>query len=148
MCAERSPRSAFDTIPQVTSCLCFQLVHVFTERVLSNGWCNGKKKSTCQWRRCWRCGFNPWCRKWSPTPVFFPAKSPGQRSLAGYRPWGCKESDRTEHTHTHQATAVLQILLDSEAAGGIRLRFCPQKSSSSLRRGGRKPTWVLCRVPL
>ena len=23
-------------------------------------------------------------------PVFLPRKSPGQRSLAGYSPWGCK----------------------------------------------------------
>ena len=23
---------------------------------------------------------------------------PGQKSLVGYRPWGCKELDRTEHT--------------------------------------------------
>ena len=27
-----------------------------------------------------------------------------QRSLAGYSPWGCKESDMTEHTHTHTHT--------------------------------------------
>ena len=24
----------------------------------------------------------------------------GQRSLAGYSPWGCKELNTTEHTHT------------------------------------------------
>ena len=30
------------------------------------------------------------------TPVFFPGKSHGQRSLGGYSPWGCKESDMTE----------------------------------------------------
>ena len=34
------------------------------------------------------------------TPVFLPGKSHGQGSLAGYRPWGHKESDATEHTHT------------------------------------------------
>ena len=28
-----------------------------------------------------------------PTPVFLPGKSPGQKSLAGYSPWGRKESD-------------------------------------------------------
>ena len=27
---------------------------------------------------------------------FLPRKSYGQRSLAGYSPWGCKESDMTE----------------------------------------------------
>ena len=26
--------------------------------------------------------------KWQPTPVFLPGKFHGQRSLAGYRPWG------------------------------------------------------------
>ena len=29
-------------------------------------------------------------RKWQPTPVFLPRKSRGQRSLAGYSPWGCE----------------------------------------------------------
>ena len=28
-------------------------------------------------------------------------KSYGKRSLTSYSPWGCKESDTTEHTHTH-----------------------------------------------
>ena len=38
----------------------------------------------------------PWRRKWQPTPVFLPGKSQGQKSLAGYSPWGRKESDTTE----------------------------------------------------
>ena len=33
---------------------------------------------------------------WLPTPVFFPGEFHGQRSLAGYSPWGTKESDVTE----------------------------------------------------
>ena len=37
----------------------------------------------------------PWRRKWQPTAVFLPGKSHGQRSLVGYSPWGCKESDMT-----------------------------------------------------
>ena len=46
--------------------------------------------------QCRRCGLDPWVRKvpwrrkWQPTPVFLPGKSHGQRSLAGYRSWGCK----------------------------------------------------------
>ena len=28
--------------------------------------------------------------KWQPTPVFLHGKFHGQRSLAGYYPWGCK----------------------------------------------------------
>ena len=30
------------------------------------------------------------------TPVFWPGEFHGQRSLLGYIPWGCKESDVTE----------------------------------------------------
>ena len=32
----------------------------------------------------------PWRRKWHTTPVFLPGELYGQRSLAGYSPWGCK----------------------------------------------------------
>ena len=39
----------------------------------------------------------PWKRKWQSTPVFLPGNSHGRRSLAGYSPWGHKESDTTEH---------------------------------------------------
>jgi len=31
-----------------------------------------------------------------PTPVFLPGESHGKRSLVGYSPWGCKESETTE----------------------------------------------------
>ena len=41
-----------------------------------------------------------WRRKWLPTSVLFPEELHGQRSLAGYSPWVCKESDMTEQlTH-------------------------------------------------
>ena len=40
-------------------------------------------------------------RQWHPTPVLLPGKSLGRRSLVGYSPWGCKESDRTEPLHFH-----------------------------------------------
>ena len=44
-------------------------------------------------------GFNPWIgkipwrKKWQPAPVFLPGESHGQRSMAGYSPWG----DRVRH---------------------------------------------------
>ena len=50
--------------------------------------------------------FNPWVRKISwrrnrqPTPVFLPAESHAQRSLAGYSPEGRKESDMTKYGST------------------------------------------------
>jgi len=30
----------------------------------------------------------PWRRAWQPTPIFLPGEFHGQRSLAGYSPWG------------------------------------------------------------
>ena len=62
-------------------------------------------KSVCL--QCGRPGFDPWVRKipwrrkWQPTLVFLPGKPHGQRSLVGYSPWGCKESDTTERLHFH-----------------------------------------------
>ena len=52
--------------------------------------------------QCRRPRFDPWFRKmpwrreWQPTPLFLPGKFHGQRCLAGYSPWDCKESDTTE----------------------------------------------------
>ena len=46
--------------------------------------------------------FNPWVRKilwrreWLPSPVFLPGEFHGQRSLAGYSPWGQKKLYVTE----------------------------------------------------
>ena len=38
----------------------------------------------------------PWRKERLPTPVFLPGNIYGQRSLAGYSSWGCKELDTTE----------------------------------------------------
>ena len=52
-----------------------------------------------------RLGFDPWVgkipwrRKWQPTLVLLLEESHGGRSLVGYSPWGCKESDMTERLH-------------------------------------------------
>ena len=46
-------------------------------------------------------------REWQPTPVSLPGEFHGQKSLAGYSPWGRKESDTTEclmHTHAKQTS--------------------------------------------
>ena len=64
-----------------------------------------------------RCRFNPWvgnipCRRtWQPTPVFLPRKSHGQRSLVGYSPLGCKESDTTEWLSAHMHLLCAGCLL-------------------------------------
>ena len=86
------------------------------------------KESACQCRRHKRCGFNPWVRKipwrkkWQPTPVFLPGESYGQRSLAGYSPWGRKQSEMTEMT-THAWGTVYgassQVVQAQVSATGI-----------------------------
>ena len=38
----------------------------------------------------------PWRREWLPTPVFLPGEFYGQKSLAGYSPWGRRVGQQTE----------------------------------------------------
>ena len=54
-------------------------------------------------------GRSPGERNGKPTPVVLSGKSHGQRSPAGYSPWGHKELNTTEQlgTHTHTNTHTL-----------------------------------------
>ena len=71
-----------------------------------------REESAYQCRGCRRPGLDPWVRKipwrrkWQPTPVFLPGDSHGQRSLAGYSPWGYKESDTTEQLNMQTVGCV------------------------------------------
>ena len=49
----------------------------------------------------------PWRRAGQPTPVIWPGESHGQRNLAGYSLWGCKESDITEQLTLSQAKLLI-----------------------------------------
>ena len=69
-----------------------------------------------QCRRHKRCKFDPWVGRWQSALVFLPEKCHGQRS-----PWGHKESDTTEHTHTH-LSHVAGILLTT--LSGNMIPFC------------------------
>ena len=61
------------------------------------------KESTCQCRRCKRCGFHYWLGR-SPgggngNHSSIPAwKTWWTEEVGGLQSWGCKESDMTEHT--------------------------------------------------
>ena len=72
-------------------------------------WLSGKEPAY----QCRRCGFDswlrkiPWRRKCQTIPVSLLGKSHGQRSLAGYNPWDCKESDRPQRL-SMQAHEVLR----------------------------------------
>ena len=70
-------------------------------------WLSGEE-SACQSRSCGfdpRNGKIPWRRAWQPTPVFLPGESHGQRSLVGYSPWGCKQSDTTQWLNKYKTVA-------------------------------------------
>ena len=59
-------------------------------------WWLSNKESACQGMRLGlhlRVRKIPWRRNWQPTPVFLPGKSPEQRSLVGYSPWGHRVSE-------------------------------------------------------
>ena len=43
-----------------------------------------------------------------PTPVFLPREFHGQRSLMGFSPWGCKDSDTTERL-TKTTNSLIQV---------------------------------------
>ena len=106
-----------------------------------------------------RRGFNPWVGKISwkrpgprtpveetgdagsflsgevaPTPVFLPGESHGQRSLAGYSPWGHKDSEMTECLSSQMAAGVTHKIGKVRVVG--RKISCQRGSQSHpLRRG-------------
>ena len=77
---------------------------------ISPWWLSGKE-FTCQ---CRSHEFDPWVeripwkKKQQPTPEFLPEKSYGQRSLAGYSPWGSQKSDTTEQLNNN--TGQMRLL--------------------------------------
>ena len=48
-----------------------------------------------------------WVTEQQQQPVLLLGKFRGQRSLAGYTPWGCKESDMTEHTWKQESKVMI-----------------------------------------
>ena len=87
-------------------------------------------------------------REWLPAPVFLPGEFHGQRTLAGYRPWGCKESDMIErethtytrthartHTHTHTHTRYRAVggeeCVVKDSLLNSQLGSCPSPSEAA-----------------
>ena len=94
------------------------------------------KAPTCQGKRRKRWGFDPWIgkipwsKKWQSTPVFFPGKFHGQRSLEVCSPWGSKESD-TMSRSTHNLNLdghmwLLTTILASVLLGFLLLLPAPK----------------------
>ena len=77
------------------------------------------------------CG--PWRRKWPPTPVFLPGEFHGQRNLAGYSPWGGKESDTTEQlTHLWTGSSVAVDLSECRDFKGLKANTAIHYGTSSV----------------
>ena len=78
-------------VRKIICCYCFKLQNLRVS-------CGGSKNLPAMQRP----RFTPWVRKipwtkgWLPTPVILPREFHGQKSPAGYNPWGHKESDPTE----------------------------------------------------
>ena len=53
--------------------------------------------------------------------MFLPGKWHGQRSLEGYSPWGCKESDMTEHMSTHTHSVRKGIVPPNNSLHGVKI---------------------------
>ena len=110
------------------------------------------KERTCQCRKHQRLGFDPWVgniswrREWQPTPVFLPGKSRGQRSLAGYSPWGLKESDMTEYLSTKT------FIVSGNGEVGVNLIYNPVWGLLTWRNfqveGGWALSWDPCKENL
>ena len=104
-------------------------------------WLSGQE-STCQCRRHRRHRFDPWVgkipwrKKWQSTPVFLPGESHGQRSLAGYSPWGHKDSDMTATEYACPCGLCYLLNLRFEKSTGV---FSPQFIPACL-------TWVLAHL--
>ena len=96
------------------------------------------KESACRCRRCKRYGFDPWVRKipWErkrhPSPVFLTGKLHGQRSVAGYSPWGAKSGTRLSTRRAqHNEMNVNASLPISVLAASSHHRLLPLKELNS-----------------
>ena len=103
-------------------------------------WLSGKEPA-CQSRRS---GFGPWVgkipwrREWQPTPVLLPEKSHGQRSLVGYSPWGCKESDITEPLNNNRNSSLIMRDSSSQSTCSKSRGNC-RKSEGMIELRKKKP---------
>ena len=93
------------------------------------------------------CAFHPWVmkihwrKKWQHTPILLPGKFHGQRSLAGYSPWGCKTLDTTKHAQlstNREAGGRAQIVEIQTSAEGTGLEGAAVSEEDT--------TWLLPRV--
>ena len=76
---------------RLSDCTELELVVLVVKNLLANGEGTGDRGSTLGQE-------DPLEKEMQPTPLFLSREAHGQRSLVGYSPQGCKESDMTETT--------------------------------------------------
>ena len=80
-----------------------------------------------------------WRRKWKPTPVFLPGKFFGQRILMGCSPWGYRELDTTERSHTHaRAHTHNHLCMGRMGIKEHSSMHCPLAEDQLLHQNARK----------
>ena len=67
---------------------------------------------------------DPWRRKWQSTPVFFPGKSYGQRSLVGYSPWGKKSHTQLYWLNNSNIPPVYNVSFFLPVNSFIKTLYC------------------------
>ena len=78
---------------------------------------------------------------WQPTPVFLPGEFHGQRSMAGYSPWGRKVSDTTEWlTQREMGITVTPLCAPLNASRWSWSKI--QNSYTFLQIPTRTPPWL------
>ena len=124
--------------PLLTSCL-HSTVQIWPDFRAQRGlprWLRGKE-SACQRRKHVRHGFDsgvgktPWRKDWQHNTLAW--KSHIQKSLAGYSPWGHKELNMTDHTHTgHRESALNWEYLSHTGTWGLAELCLSLKNPSSM----------------
>ena len=101
---------------------CNLIIYYFP--VLKVGFSGGThsgKESTCQYRRCKRCGQSSQRRKGQPIPISLPGGSCGQRSLVGHNPCGCRDLNTIVQLSTHTHT---QLKVNRLSSAFDYMEFC------------------------
>ena len=86
-------------------------------------------------------------RAWQPTPVFLPRESHGQRSLAGYCPWGRKESNMACDTTRQEGFIGEREHWELDSLGRASWRRWYQTGQSMVVKPTHPPLGTLLRPP-